>query len=244
MDKTRSRLTFLTSFFILLLSTFGTTKSLAQKNYFYGSIKLPEVDYVIRLISKESSSAKPQGSMFDFGYGVAINNNLLFETGVEAFVYHPLNVKYYRPDMANGNFFDSENIIRELDVMNAAIALQLRPVWRLDINEKTRFRAACAVNFQQLFSTGDYYINDGEPGTITKAQKLSASTKSPFHIGFQPLIGVDYKLSDNLGLGFDLKYVNLNWNKSLEKMYFGPLQDQQIPSHQTSSIFLSGRIFF
>ncbi|MBC7417697.1 MAG: hypothetical protein H7325_06050, partial [Pedobacter sp.] len=91
----------------------------------------------------------------------------------------------------------------------------------------------------------NYFLkNDGQKFTAVANVLSSASSKSKFNLALQPLFGMDFTLTDNFGLGFDVAYVCVNWNKSLENMHFDSVQNIVIPDHKTSNVFLAGRIIF
>lgn len=118
-------------------------------------------------------------------------------------------------------------------------------MFKIDIDEETKFRLGCAVNFQQLFSRGNFFVkNDGQSSTSISNLQSSAKSKTSFGIGFQPVIGIDFMLTDNFGLGLDFALVRIDWNKSLKNMHFNESQHVVIPDHKTSNAFIAGRIIF
>lgn len=228
----------LSRFLLSILLLIGTVKCYSQKNYFYTSVKVPFGDYVAYLITRQvddNEYNKTDGALFDFGYGVHLKEWFVVETGVEAFFFNPLNKRYYSSSRA---------IYNELNASNKAFAIQVKPVLCLALSDDVSLRAAYGLNYRQLYSSGNYYINQaGTHGQVLKTMS-SASSKSRFSLNLQPVVGLDFKLNDDWGIGFDLTYVRVNWNKTLDDLKFKNQPDLIIPDHQTSNLFFSGRILF
>lgn len=224
--------------YLFLLFSIGTTKCYPQKNYFYTSIKVPLGDLILYALSGEAEDneySKSDGALFDFGYGVQINDMLVIETGAEAYFFNSLTKRY---NQRGNSMFD------ELDVINRAFAAQVRPVLRLDLNNNLFLRVSTAINYRQLYSSGKFYHNSGNSTLEDVGNMASATSKSNFYLSLQPLIGLDVRLDDSWILGLDLTYIKVDWNNSLDRLKFKPQPNLVIPNHKTSNIFISGRIMF
>jgi hypothetical protein len=220
-----------------------STSSFAQKNYFYASGKVPMIDYIANLLrdkdrdneyNTDDNYAKSDGILFDFGYGINVNKLLIIEAGVEGFFFNPLNKRYYAP---------ASRVYDELDISNRALAFQLKPVLHLELDEDVFFVASYGVNYRKLYSSGTYYPSQLENGQGYK-KNVTARAQSNFAFSLQPSIGIEMKIDDRWGMGFELTYIHVNWERSLNELQFASLPGLAIPGHRTSNVFFTTRILF
>ena len=204
----------------------------AQENYFYGTIKIPLIDYIQYSLLKDGyDGEKMEGALFEIGYAINTDDYFLIELGLEAFFYSPFNKRLYKNNSQN---YD------ELSVANKAFTFQARPVLRFDLGEEIYFRMAVALNLQKQYSSANFY----QSGHTSSSGVYQANAKSALGLSVQPLIGVEAWFSEHFGMGLDLTYIQVNWNKSMQNLKFNSMYPITIPKHQTSNVFISGRIFF
>ena len=212
--------------FCLFLSTMYIN-SFGQNNYFYGSVEVPIADYIVFLTdNNKADNSKTDGAMFSFGYGFELKDNFWMETGLQAFVANPIYKRYYQ-----GNSMTYDEILGK----NKAFFVQASPFYKVEFNESDYLRIGTSFNFGKLFTEATFYKN----GSTLQSTENS---KSDFLVTVTPFIGAVFFMNKNLALGFDLEYVNVNWQKSMQHLNFSPAV--QLPNQKTSNVFLSGRIIF
>ena len=204
----------------------------AQENYFYGTIKIPLIDYIqVGLLKDNSNVEKMEGALFEIGYAINTDDYFLLELGLEAFFYSPFNKRYY---IGNSKSYD------EFSAVNKALSFQARPILRFDLGEDSYFRIAAALNLRKQNSSATFYQNSH----TASSGIYKALSKSSLTLSIQPLVGVEAWFNKNFGMGLDLAYIYVNWNKSMQHLKFNTMYPISVPKHQTSNVFLTGRIFF
>lgn len=170
------------------------------------------------------------GALFDFGYAVYNSQNFALETGMEYFIINPYQKDYYHHPAG----FEHD----ELRVKNSAFAFQVKPVLKIEISEDSFLKFSSALNYQRLYSSGNYYR------TQSPESVAFSNVKTGFKIGFQPAIGFDFVSNKKLGLGLDIAYVKVNWRESMQQLNFSNQPDLSISPHQTSNVFIALKFIF
>ncbi|MCX2575835.1 outer membrane beta-barrel protein [Pedobacter sandarakinus] len=221
--------------FIILVGISLTpwVRRFSQEHYFYGSVKVAVADYIKFITDKNTDeNYKTDGAIFSFGYGKLFPNNLGLETGLQTFASNPI---YERYNLTNNNY-------NEVIGKNQAFFLQLSAFYKIDLSETDFLRFGSSVNFGKLFSKVNYYENSVNNSQVYSKQLGTFTSKSNFLLKIHPFIGATFSLTDKLAIGFDIEYININWDKSMRFLNLAPLLGT--PTQKTDNIFLSGRILF
>lgn len=208
------------------------------RNYFYASLKLPVEELATYLLTEDAEVLdyeNQNGLMLDFGYGKQIHKYFTLEGGIHAYLGNSLNLLY---EYGQDEGYD------ELIIRNNAYALQLKPIFTLPLDGEVTLRLGAAVNYQMLRSAGKYYVYEERSGETVMSSTTKHTHRSRFLLNVNPFVGADFKISNNWGLGFDLSYVRLNWDKSISGLRFSSQPDLQLPVHKTSDVFLAIRVTF
>lgn len=209
----------------------------AQTTYVYTSLKVPIFDYIAYTISgnKNPDNSKIfDGVLFDAGVGIHVKKSFYIETGIEYYIVNRLIEKKY--DTATSLSYT------ELIVFNSAISIQGKPTFIFQLNEEksTQLRVVFGLNYQKLFSNAS--ITNYPLKAMTLDDTEYKNSESSFFFSAQPALGIQFKLAEKLDMGFDLAYINVNWDKSMNNLKFDTKFD--VPSHRTTNAFISARIVF
>jgi hypothetical protein len=208
------------------------------RNYFYASLKLPVEELATYLLTEDTEVLdyeNQNGIMLDFGYGKQMHRYFTLEGGVQAYLANSLNMLY---EYGQDEGYD------EVIIRNNAYALQLKPIFTLPLDDEVTLRIGASLNYQILRSAGKYYIYEDRSGETVLSSMTKHTHRSRFLLNVNPFVGADFKISSNWGLGFDLSYVRLNWDKSISGLRFSSQPDLQLPIHKTSEVFLAIRVTF
>ncbi|WP_432712183.1 hypothetical protein [Pedobacter sp.] len=235
---------FLLFSFVLMFCFSG--KAHAQKNYFYGSMKVPVEAFITSMLTEpeiingveQYKGDTSNGFLFDLGYGIPLHRYFTVEAGAELYLYSPKDRKYQHPQ-------PETDVYDELKIIHRTVAFQLKPVLTFDLDdEQTMFRISCGLNYQKLSSTGIYDVFQALAQEQVFKERLSTRSASGYAFTCRPAIGLDFMLSEKWGAGFDLTYVTVDWNKNLEQLKFNRLNPVSIRGDKSSGVFLSMRVLF
>jgi hypothetical protein len=208
------------------------------RNYFYASLKLPVEELATYLLTEDAEVLdyeNQNGLMLDFGYGKQIHKYFTLEGGIQAYLANSLNLLY---EYGQDEGYD------EVTIRNNAYALQLKPIFTLPLDDEVSLRVGAALNYQMLRSAGKYYVYEERSGETVLSSMTKHTHRSRFLLNLNPFVGADFKISNNWGVGFDLSYVRLNWDKSISGLRFSSQPGLQLPVHKTSEVFLAIRVTF
>jgi hypothetical protein len=234
--KTALRLTL-----IILLTSISTT--FAQKNYFYGAAQLPALSWIESALEDNGIQVgdpyrrENAGLIFNLGYGINLNRYFVMETGFEYYLYGP-PTEYYDYSVGRTNFSD------QFHINHQAISLQLRPLFKLSINEDVALRFGLGVNYQKMITNASYSIYQETETDYQLKNKYSKRIKTDFAINLQPSTGIFVKLSDRWTVGLDMTYTQVDWNNTLTYLRFKEVPNLAIQGDKTSTVFAAIKVLF
>jgi len=235
-QKTALRLTVLI-LFISISTAFG------QKNYFYAAAQFPALSLIESSLENNGLRVGDQyrrenaGLILNLGYGINMNRFFVMETGLEYYNYGPATA-YYDYSLGQTKFSD------QLNINHQAISLQLRPVFKVNLDEDVALRFGLGVNYQKIITNAGYYSYQETETDYQFKNKYSKKVKSDFKLNLQPSAGIFFGLSNRWTVGLDLTYVKVDWNHTLDYLKFNELPNLAIRGDKTSTVYAAVKVLF